>query len=70
MLRAFRGDPDWQPNLDGTNVVAELLDPQNVEVIQHDDWIGDVIVSNRQPPTPTSSRAPALQQVQSSAART
>jgi hypothetical protein len=47
MLRAFRGDPKWHPNLKGTNVVAELLDPQNVEVIAHDDWIADVIVSNQ-----------------------
>ena len=47
MLRAFRGDPDWQANLEGTNVVAELLDPQNVEVIEDDDWIADVIVSNQ-----------------------
>ena len=47
MLRAFRGDPKWQANLRGTNVVAELLDPQNVEVIEQEDWIADVIVSNQ-----------------------
>lgn len=47
MLRAFRGDPDWRKHLKDMNVVAELLDPQNVEVIEHDDWIADVIVSNQ-----------------------
>jgi len=47
MLRAFRSDPRTAHRLEGTSVVAEILDPDNRALFEHEQWVTDVIVTNQ-----------------------
>lgn len=47
MLRAFRSDQRWAHRLDGTSVAAEILDPENRTLFEHQSWVTDVIVTNQ-----------------------
>ncbi|MCP4804629.1 MAG: hypothetical protein GY913_25615 [Proteobacteria bacterium] len=47
MLRAFRTDPRWRMHMAGTHVVAELLDPLHANVVETNDWVSDVLISNQ-----------------------
>ncbi len=46
MLRAYRGDAAWQKHFDESNIVAEILDPQNKSVIEREQLANDIIVGN------------------------
>lgn len=46
MLRAYRSDPAWSNHFEQSNIVAEILDPQNKLVIEREHMANDVIVGN------------------------
>ncbi len=46
MLRAYRSDPAWSRHFEQSNIVAEILDPQNKSVIEREQMANDVIVGN------------------------
>lgn len=46
MLRAFRDDPHWRPQLESASIVAEVRDPRNKNILNQEKLEGDVIVGD------------------------